>query len=220
MLPRLLAAWVCACGIWAAIASPDLDRAHAIAEKHYGAEAAMKVNDWRNMLANALDLPEADRLEHVNAFFNRRVRFEDDSIVWKQADHWATPLETMGRGAGDCEDFAIAKYASLRLLGVPAEKLRLIYVRAQIGGSGSPVSQAHMVLGYFASPDAEPLVLDNLTGEIRPAGRRPDLFPVFSFNDAGLWVAGARQSSADPTSRLSRWRDVLRRMHDEGFTLP
>jgi predicted transglutaminase-like cysteine proteinase len=203
-----------------ATASPDLDRAHAIAEKRYGAEAVMKMDDWRNMLANALDLPETDRLERVNAFFNRRIRFEDDSIVWEQADYWATPLETMGRGAGDCEDFTIAKYVSLRLLGVPAEKLRLIYVRAQIGGSGSPVSQAHMVLGYFASPDAEPLVLDNLTGEIRPAGRRPDLFPVFSFNDAGLWVAGARQSSADPTSRLSRWRDVLRRMHDEGFTLP
>jgi len=218
-LHRLLAALLCAGSVLAVTASPDLDRTHVIAEKRYGAETAARVNDWRRMLADAQELPEATQLERVNTFFNRRIQFEDDSVVWKQADYWATPLETMGRKAGDCEDFAIAKYASLRLLGVPAEKLRLIYVRAQIGGSGSTISQAHMVLGYFTSPDAEPLVLDNLTGEIRPAARRPDLFPVFSFNDAGLWVAGAQQSSADPTARLSRWRDVLQRMRDEGMPL-
>jgi hypothetical protein len=42
---------------------------------------------------------------------------------------------------------------------------------------------------------------------------------VFSFSDAGLWVAGASQSSADPTTRLSRWRDVLDRMGREGIRL-
>ena len=61
--------------------------------------------------------------------------------------------------------------------------------------------------------------LDNLTGEVRPATRRPDLTPVFSFNSAGLWVAGANTSTADPTTRLSRWRDVLARMQREGLTL-
>jgi len=211
---------VCVGCLWSVAASPDLDRTYAIAEKRYGKETATSVTAWRQMLAEAQDQPEETQLEHVNAFFNRRILFEDDSVIWKQPDYWATPLETMGRKAGDCEDFAIAKYASLRLLGLPADKLRLIYVRAQIGGPNSAISQAHMVLGYFPAPDAEPLILDNLTGEIRPATRRPDLFPVFSFNDAGLWVSGAQQSSADPTARLSRWRDVLQRMRDEGLSLP
>jgi hypothetical protein len=77
-----------------------------------------------------------------------------------------------------------------------------------------------MVLGYYPSPDAEPLILDNLIGDILPASRRPDLQPVFSFNSAGLWIGGASRSSADPTARLSRWSRVLERMQTEGITLP
>ena len=74
-----------------------------------------------------------------------------------------------------------------------------------------------MVLGYYANPTDEPVVLDNLITTIRPASARTDLSPVFSFNNEGLWVSGAAQSSADPTARLSRWRDVLERMRQEGF---
>lgn len=215
-----LAATACVVLACAVVAAPDLDRMGTLAMQRYGEPTAALVGDWRRMLQDANAQPEQARLERVNTFFNRRIRFEDDVLIWKVSDYWATPLETMGRRAGDCEDFAIAKFISLRLLGVPADKLRLIYVRAQIGGPSSPISQAHMVVGYFPTPDAEPLVLDNLIGEIRPAARRPDLFPVFSFNDAGLWVAGAQQSSADPTARLSRWRDALQRMRSEGLPLP
>ncbi len=215
-----LAATACLVLAYAVGAAPDLDRMGALAMQRYGEPASALVADWRRMLQDADAQPEQARLERVNSFFNRRIRFDDDALIWQTNDYWATPLETMGRKAGDCEDFAIAKYVSLRLLGVPADKLRLIYVRAQIGGPSSPVSQAHMVVGYFPTPDAEPLVLDNLIGEIRPAARRPDLFPVFSFNDAGLWVAGAQHSSADPTARLSRWRDALQRMRTEGLPLP
>lgn len=215
-----LATTACIVLTCAVVAAPDLDRMGTLAMQRYGEPTAALVGDWRRMLQDANAQPEQARLERVNSFFNRRIRFDDDALIWQTNDYWATPLETMGRKAGDCEDFAIAKYVSLRLLGVPADKLRLIYVRAQIGGPSSPVSQAHMVVGYFPTPDAEPLVLDNLIGEIRPAARRPDLFPVFSFNDAGLWVAGAQQSSADPTARLSRWRDALQRMRTEGLPLP
>nr|WP_248281366.1 transglutaminase-like cysteine peptidase [Azoarcus sp. TTM-91] len=188
-----------------------------LARERYGNAAEETVADWRRMMAQAQEADEVERLSRVNTFFNRRIAFEDDIVVWKQPDYWATPLETMGRAAGDCEDFAIAKYMSLRLLGIPAEKLRLIYVRARIGGPQSTISQAHMVVGYFATPGGEPLVLDNLIGDVRPAARRTDLVPVFSFNSEGLWVGGAATSSADPTARLSRWRDVLERMRNEGL---
>lgn len=198
-------------------ASADPDRMLDVAGERYGARGVEAVRAWRTMLADAQPLDELGKLERTNAFFNRRTSFEDDAVVWNDPDYWATPLETLVRRAGDCEDFSIAKYMSLRVLGIPAERLRLIYVRAQIGGPQSGVSQAHMVVGFYASPDDEPLVLDNLIGEIRPASRRPDLFPIFSFNSEGLWVGGAAASSADPTARLSRWRSALERMQKEGL---
>lgn len=213
------AAWAIALLLWAilGIATPDLDRMQRLAAERYGDPAAELVAAWRRMMADAADLDEEMQLARVNAFFNRRLRFVDDTVVWRQQDYWATPLEFMGKGAGDCEDFAIAKYITLRLLGIPDERLRLIYVRAQIGDPRSKLSQAHMVLGYYAEPSDEPLVLDNLISDIRRASRRTDLTPVFSFNSAGLWVGGASTSSADPTTRLSRWRDVLDRMRTEGL---
>lgn len=199
------------------LAASDLDRMQRLAASRYGAAAAESVAAWRRLIAEATDSDEIEKLARVNTFFNRKIRFEDDIVVWGEQDHWASPLELMGKGAGDCEDFSIAKYMTLRLLGVPAERLRLIYVRAQIGGAQSGISQAHMVVGYFPTPADEPLVLDNLISDIRPAARRPDLFPVFSFNSEGLWVGGASASAADPTARLSRWRSVLERMRNEGL---
>lgn len=215
--PRLTAwllalAWALLLG-WS-MAAPNLDRTQTLALERYGQRGADMVLAWRRMLEESRALGEQEKLSAVNSFFNRRMLFEDDIVVWQQNDYWATPLEFMGRGAGDCEDFSIAKYMSLLLLGVPNHKLRLIYVRARIGATRS---QAHMVLGYYEQATDEPLVLDNLIGSIRPAAMRPDLLPVFSFNNEGLWVPGATASAADPTTRLSRWREVLERMRQDGF---
>ena len=164
---------------------------------------------WQALLASGAQT-EAEKLLRVNAYINQAVRFASDETVWRQPDYWATPAETLQRGAGDCEDFSIAKYISLRRLGVAEEKLRLIYVKAQ---RGEAASQAHMVLGYYAGPGSEPLILDNLTPDILPASRRADLIPVFSFNSEGLWAGGVR-ASRTPAARLSRWRDLLARLDD------
>ncbi len=215
-----LGALGCAVFACVALALPGLDRMQQLAAERYGEAGADTVGAWRQLVHETHELPDEGKLARVNAFFNARVRFDDDDVVWRMQDYWATPLETLARAAGDCEDFAIAKYMTLRLLGIGDDRLRLIYVRARIGGADSRVSQAHMVLGYFPTPADEPLILDNLIGDIRPAARRPDLFPVFSFNSDGLWVAGAPQSSADPTTRLSRWRDVLARARTEGLAIP
>jgi predicted transglutaminase-like cysteine proteinase len=96
---------------------------------------------------------------------------------------------------------------------VPVQRLRLVYVRAQIGGD----SVAHMVLAYYAQPGAEPLILDNLVGSVRPASRRPDLTPVFSFNSEGLWNGVGTHSAGDAQARLSRWREVMAKAKAEGF---
>lgn len=205
-------------GFWLTVgAAPDFDKMYLLAQQRYGTAGTQNVQQWRTLLRESRTLAEPEKIKLVNAFFNHRIAFRDDLEVWGAADYWATPLETLGRGGGDCEDFTIAKYVTLKLLDVPIERMRLIYVRAQIGGPHSRVSQAHMVLGYYPTPGAEPLILDNLITDIRPASRRSDLYPVFSFNSNGLWVGQAAGSSANPTARLSRWRDVIARMQAEGL---
>jgi predicted transglutaminase-like cysteine proteinase len=201
---------------WLGAALADLDftslQAQLIAR--FGPARAALLQDWQAQLAELQKQPEADKLARINDFFNRNVEFAEDITVWNQTDYWATPLETIGRGRGDCEDFAIVKYYSLKQVGVAAAKLRLVYVKANQGGN----QRAHMVLAYYASPTAEPLVLDNLDAAIKPASRRPDLTPVFSFNSQGVYagVAGNAASSGG-SGRLSRWEDLMRRARSEGF---
>ncbi len=193
----------------------DADRM-AQAAQALGPKAVAGWQALRPVLMAAQAQGDIARLQAINDFFNRRIVFRDDLEVWGQIDYWASPFEMLGKGAGDCEDFALAKYFSLRAVGVAANKLRLVYVRAQLGGPGGPV-QAHMVLAYYAQPESEPLIVDNLISELRPASRRPDLTPVFSFNADGLWQGTGAQPAGDPLARLSRWRDVLAKARAEGF---
>jgi predicted transglutaminase-like cysteine proteinase len=152
----------------------------------------------------------------VNGFFNRRIAFRPDIEVWGVADYWASPLESLGRGAGDCEDYAIAKFFTLLAAGVPGERLRLVYVRATLrGGDAAPRMQPHMVLAWYPSRDADPMILDNLRPDIVPAAQRADLTPVFAFNHEVLWLGAA--TAGDPASRLSPWREVLAKARAEGF---
>ncbi|WP_339899838.1 transglutaminase-like cysteine peptidase [uncultured Gilvimarinus sp.] len=181
-------------------------------QSEYGDDGSALLQAWFRLLSEQTDQADLNKLKAVNDFFNRTITFTDDTLLWREKDYWATPLQTMGVRGGDCEDFSIAKYMSLLKLGFEPDKLRLIYVKAKLGNQ----AQAHMVLGYFASATAEPLILDNLNPTILPAHERPDLTPVFSFNSQGLWLGGTK-SQSDPTARLSRWRDVLQRMSEEGF---
>jgi predicted transglutaminase-like cysteine proteinase len=164
-------------------------------------------------IAESSAVDEVTRLKRLNTFFNRRVEYREDRDVWGQVDYWATPLEMLNKGAGDCEDYAIGKYLSLIAAGVSPVKMRLVYVRAEVGGT----ILAHMVLAYYPDPTAEPLILDNLITDIRPASRRPDLAPVFSFNAEGLWQGVGSTTAGDPVARLSRWRELLTKTRAEGW---
>ncbi len=184
------------------------------AESRYGnlGQARARILDWEALIKSSAALPEPDKLNEVNRFFNRKVRFVDDIQLWRENDYWATPVEMLVKGAGDCEDYSIAKYFTLRRLGIPSEKLRITYVKAL------NYNQAHMVLTYYASPSAEPLVLDNLINDIRPASQRKDLLPVYAFNAEGLYLPGSNTRKSD-SKKLSRWQDILKKMHAEGFAV-
>lgn len=176
-------------------------------------------NEWTNLINNNIDAPIDVKLQKVNLFFNRKIIYTDDIEAWGQSDYWATLIESLAKKKGDCEDFVIAKYFSLRQLNIPDTQLRLVYVKARIGGVNSTITQAHMVLAFYPTADAEPLILDNLISDIRPASRRNDLAPIFSFNGQGIFAGAASNASLGPggTSRLSRWQDLLERARKEGF---
>ena len=225
-LPHLARRVVLGMGVTALIGGAFRGGRHAIAldfdasrlqqsmQSRYGAAGVKALNAWHGMVDAQKGKPLQHQLTAVNEFWNRAVVQTEDSMLWAQPDYWATPLETLGKGAGDCEDYVIGKYFSLLRLGVPGEKLRLIYVRARMGGAGSTQSIAHMVLGYYEVPTGEPLVLDSMVDFLLPSSQRKDLTPVFSFNAQGVYVAGAQPSSVD---RITRWRDLLTRMKQEGF---
>lgn len=195
----------------------DVEKMLATLQRYGGAESVFR--DWRQLIDDSKSLEARDKLKRINEFFNRKLLFLDDIKVWGQTDYWATPLETLAKGQGDCEDYTIAKYFTLLSAGMPNEQLRLIYVKARIGGPASNVTQAHMVLAWYETPDAEPLLLDNLITDIRPASRRHDLQPVFSFNSMGIWANPIAKGvpSSTGVGRLTRWQDLLNRAKAEGF---
>lgn len=153
-----------------------------------------------------------EQLREVNRFFNQ-FEYREDHVHWGEQDYWATPGEFVGTHQGDCEDFVIAKYFSLRKLGVPDERLYLTYVKAL------RQDVAHMVLSYFETPTSVPLILDNYNPEILSADQRRDLLPVYSFNAKSLFLtnASAGLAQALPTGKIrnSKWEKLLRDIHRE-----
>lgn len=171
----------------------------------YGERAGKRVETWRREMARFRTLSEQDKLTQVNNFFNQ-LYFVNDIVLWGKNDYWATPLEFLGSNAGDCEDFTIAKYFSLLELGVSDKKLRLVYVKA------IELNQFHMVLAYYASANAQPVILDNINPQIKPASSRRDLLPIYSFNGQNLWLMKSKSGElAGNSSRLSLWNDLRSR---------
>lgn len=171
---------------------------------------AARLQRWRDIIASGQRLDEAEKLRLANDFFNG-ARFVSDEELYGVADYWATPTKFIEHDAGDCEDFAIAKYFTLKAMGMDVAKLRITYVKSLT------LNQAHMVLAYYPTPDAEPLILDNLNFLIKPASERADLRPVYSFNAEALWLSRTRneQIKTGNPSQLEQWRQMVARLDSE-----
>lgn len=177
--------------------------------KKYGAKAKKRVELWDNMLQKSKDEKILKKLKNVNDFFNK-IRYKTDPKHWKRKDYWATPYEFLGTAAGDCEDYAIAKYYSLRKLGVPESKLRITYVIYK--KRNTRFDQAHMVLTYYHKKGATPIVLDNINKKLKLATKRKDLKPVYSFNASGLWQAKNKGSVKIGKNNLKAWKSMMNRI--------
>ncbi len=179
----------------------------------FGTDARNRIGGWVDFgraemrrPPSTASVPALEGLQRINSYLNR-VPYADDIKHWRIEDYWATPAESVASNGADCEDYAIAKYFLLKELGVPMARLRMVYVRA--GKSALP----HMVLAYYSQPDADPLIMDNLDDRVRPASNRPDLAPVYSFNEEDV-VLTATGSRTTP-QQIRAWRDLLARLNAE-----
>jgi len=148
-------------------------------------------------------------LDDLNAGLNRQAIHRPDHDAGP-TDQWASPAEFAARGAGDCEDFAIAKYFALIAAGVPVARLRIVYGRLQLGaGDVWRPHVALVVLPEAGEPIGSAAVLDSVLDEVRPLARRPDLQIRLSFNQEGLWAGLDRGPAARDARRLRPWSRVL-----------
>jgi predicted transglutaminase-like cysteine proteinase len=150
--------------------------------KTYGEQAVRRLNSLIALMDGLVAAPEDKKIIEVNRFFNQ-VEYQTDIENWGKKDYWATRLEFLGKGRGDCEDFAVAKFLTMIQLGVSEKKLFLTYVRA----IGYPEA-AHLVVSYYKEPGSVPFVLDNYNKTILPATQRQDLIPVYSFTANDLYI--------------------------------
>lgn len=185
----------------------DEERIVTSLDKSYGKRAAKRGRAWFKLMQPNTEDTERDMLVKVNRFFNM-FNFIDDIKLWGVKNYWATPIEFIGVNGGDCEDYSIAKYFTLLELGIPDDKMRITMVKAV------KLNQYHMVLAYYDTPSAMPLILDNLDGIIKPASQRNDLIPIYSFNASQLWLnkEKGRGILSGKSSRLKLWRDLRQRI--------
>ena len=135
--------------------------------------------------ANLADRDPIEKLEAVNRYVNARVRFVDDIRQYGVADRWTNAAETLRRGRGDCEDYAIAKLQLLRRAGFAEKDLYFVILRDALRRAD------HAVLVVRA--EGRLLVLDNGTDRLIDSHEMPDYRPIFSFSGDQAWIHGYRR---------------------------
>jgi len=148
----------------------------------YGELAVKRLDGLLSLMDGLIAESEDSKVIKVNSFYNQ-IPYRSDKKIWGKEDYWASRLEFLGVGMGDCEDYAVAKFLTLLQLDVPQEKLFLTYVKAK-----GYADEAHMVVTYYKKPGTVPFVLDNYNKQILPATQRNDLVPIYSFTANDLFL--------------------------------
>jgi predicted transglutaminase-like cysteine proteinase len=163
------------------------------------------VSGWLKLQEVQASTSEKEQVQTVNAYFNRIPRVSDRE-VWGRSDYWATVKEFLTRAQGDCEDFAIAKYTTLRKLGISDQKLRLAYGKVLNARGGI---EPHMVLLYVTA-NGDIMVLDNVNLDIQSLAKRNDLILQYAFNSRWLWDwrGDNQQTLIGNANTLQQWKSV------------
>lgn len=148
-------------------------------EQQMGAQAnSPRVQSWKASIKRLQGQSDAQKVAGVNDYINA-VSYVEDRQNYSKSDYWATPIEFFARG-GDCEDFAIAKYASLRALGLRADQMRIAIVQDKVKNI------PHAILIVYT--DEGTFVLDNQDKRTRTASDVNRYKPIFSINSGAWWL--------------------------------
>lgn len=138
-----------------------------------------EIKAWKTLLSSLQEKPLSKQITAVNSWANKHP-YILDQINWGMEDYWETPYEFIAVN-GDCEDYAIAKYYSLRALGVSQEKMRVIIVQDfNLGGI------IHAILGVY-DENNELLILDNQIDQVMPALKIYHYRPIYAVNENEWW---------------------------------
>ncbi len=155
-----------------------------VQEKHFKNDIlkdGVKLNagtTWESLKAKVDGKPLIDQLKIINSFWNQWP-YKQDPALYKAPDYWAAPYE-FRKKSGDCEDYAITKYFTLRALGVPMEQMRVVVVKDTI------LNLAHAVLAVYIDGDA--YILDNLSRNVLSHKRIRNYIPQYSVNEKNRWM--------------------------------
>jgi predicted transglutaminase-like cysteine proteinase len=180
-------------GVWNG--RPDVFGSVALRVDHTPLDARWKRVEHSGVTGSAARFAETkhgkdsvEKLEAVNWYVNKRVRFVDDSVQFGRADVWSAANDTLNRGKGDCEDFAIAKLAMLRRAGFADRDLYLVVLKDLVRRAD------HAVL--VARAGGHMYVLDNGTDRLLDSESVSDYRPILTFAYNGTWTHGYRVQSA------------------------
>ena len=196
-------------------------------QKEYGLAAEQRLREWQQIIRLAEFNDDIEKLAQVNSFVNRAHPITQDRN-WRRSDERADPLAFLVNHAGDGQGFTMTKLFTLYKMGMPLSKLRIGYVTATQTQTAehstaehstaehsttaqSATEKSHTVLAYFSTPDAEPLILDNIDKSIRRASLRTDLEPVYLF-EAREVLFPDRIASILPrekTRHVVQWQNLL-----------
>lgn len=156
----------------------EIQRAGVLAENKCIGEGCRN-RQWEKLLSSLRHKPINQQMAAINDFFNR-MPYISDADNYGLNDYWQTPYELMERG-GDCEDYAIAKYISLKRLGVPESAMRILVVRDEnLDGT------IHALLEVKSNNVA--YILDNQSKAILSAALVYHYLPVFAINERKWWA--------------------------------
>ncbi|MBW8296497.1 transglutaminase-like cysteine peptidase [Sphingopyxis sp.] len=141
-------------------------------------------------------LGEAAMFDRINLWVNRQIAYADDERNYRQRDFWATADETVSRGSGDCEDFAILKMHMLRAAGIDDDRMKLVLLR------DLAINADHAFL--LVRSKAGWVVLDNMTDQIYDGRQSDAMRPILSFSGNRRWIHGYRDAPAPAASATGK----------------
>lgn len=135
-------------------------------------------NKWFEFITETKKLNKEKQIKAVNSYMNKH-KYIIDPINWGKPDYWATVKEFILKN-GDCEDYAISKYLTLKLLGWENEKMRIVTVMDM------NLNTPHSILAVYGKNDV--YILDNQIPVVVSSYKIKHYLPIYSLNEKHWWT--------------------------------